>query len=180
MHFVIGAMLMIPMLSSIIVKLLKSAFKTSNKMMSMKQKVGSAFQKSGAKKLIIMGSMVTFLLILQLIAIANIFPKVAEYADKDEEYDACKYGAIAQYAGDECLEDESCCDYTDPSKLGVAPPAVLLAFGYFFPLSMISLVYAFVCVNDKGHKTVWKGMLGLKGKASSKTAPSGSSQVSTY
>ena len=83
---------------------------------------------------------------------------------------------VAKYGGEPCLDDGSCCDYTDPTKLGAAPGSLLLAFGYFFPLSCISLVYAVVCVGDKGHATVWRGMLGLK---AAKTTPTGNSSVSS-
>jgi hypothetical protein len=102
------------------------------------------------------------LLILQLIAIANIFPKMEEFAAKDEEYDSCTYGMAANYQGEACFDDNSCCDYTDPAKLGVSPNFLLLALGYFFPVSTISFVYAVVCVGDAGHKTVWKELLGMK------------------
>jgi len=177
-HFVIGASLIIPMLSHIVHKLLKSAFKTSaktsSKTASFSGKIKSVIKKSGAKKLLIMGALVTFLLVLQLIAISNIFPKMEEFAEKDEEFDACKFGMPAAYAGEPCLESQSCCDHKDPAKLGIAPGALLMAFGYFFPLSAISLVFAVVCVGDPGHQTVWRGILGLK---AAKTTPMGTSSA---
>ena len=181
-HFVIGAMLMIPMLAQICSKLIKSSFKTSSAGASLGQKIQGAFKKSGSKKLVIMGTMVTFLLILQLIAIANIFPKMEEFAEAFEVFDSCTYGEGATYLGDPCLDTfpATCCDFLDPSKNGKAPDSLLMAFGYYFPASTISLVYALVCVQDQGHKTVWRQMLGLKG---GKTLPSGStasSQSSTY
>jgi hypothetical protein len=77
-HFVIGAVLMVPMLASICHKLVKSALKTSHDKSAWFIKIGNVFKKSGSKKLVIMGSLVTFLLVLQLVAVGNIFPKVAK------------------------------------------------------------------------------------------------------
>jgi hypothetical protein len=162
-HFVIGAILMVPMLASICYKLVvKSAFMTSHDKSSWFVKLGIVFKKSGSKKLVIMGSLVTFLLVLQLVAVANIFPKMKDFATKDKEYDSCKYGVRAAFIGQKCLEDSSCCDSLNPSALGFAPNALLLTFGYFFPVSAISFVYAVTCVSDQGHLKVWKKMLGIK------------------
>ncbi len=72
------------------------------------------------------------------------------------------------FIGETCLEDSSCCEFINPSALGVAPNALLFTFGYFFPVSAISFVYAVTCVGDPGHLKVWKKMLGIK---SNKTTP---------
>jgi hypothetical protein len=88
------------------------------------------------------------------------------------------------FYGEACLADGACCDYTDPALLGASPDSLLLAFGYFFPVSAISLIFAVVCVNDPGHKVVWKKLLGLKdekvsaGKSTSGSRNIGASDVS--
>jgi hypothetical protein len=161
-HFVIGAVLMVPMLASICHKLIKSGHKTSHDRPSSFTKIGNLFKKSGSKKLVIMGSLVTLLLVLQLVAVGNIFPKMEDFATKDREYDICRYGMRVAFIGEICLADSSCCEFMNPLALGVAPNALLFTFGYFFPVSAISFVYAVTCVGDPGHLKVWKKILGIK------------------
>jgi hypothetical protein len=102
-----------------------------------------------------------------------------DFATKDKQYDSCKYGQRVAFIGQKCLEDSSCCDGINPSALGLAPNALLLTFGYFFPVSAISFVYAVTCVGDPGHLKVWKKMLGIKSNQTGPGQSTGHSGAST-
>jgi hypothetical protein len=154
-HFIIGAVIIVVLLGQIIKKAISTAIASGSATKSGSSKRGvvkgalATVNRSGSSKMIVLGSGVTTLLICQLVVILDLFPKLEAFSEARDEHYSCELGMRANFQGDECLDDASCCDHLDYRDVG--PNATLMAFGYFFPVSAISLVYGIVCAKDKNH-----------------------------
>jgi hypothetical protein len=132
----------------------------------------NVLRKSGSTTLIVLGSSVTVLLMLQLAVMLTLFPQMDEFSVASQEYDACAIGMRISFSGNACLDDSSCCENLNSAS--VAPDGALMAFGFFFPISAITLVYGIVCSRDKNHYKAWQQYLVRKGLVGTSTVAASS------
>jgi hypothetical protein len=153
-HFVLAGICIIGFLARVVAKILSSSTRTTNTASNngLLSKICSYIKllgKSSAKKLIKLGCLSTLLLIFNLIVIAQAFPKFALFDEQMESLLSCQTTIKISFEGDQCLKDNSCCDYTDPTVLGTAPNSVVLALGYYFAIAAIPLVFGTLFCSDK-------------------------------
>ncbi len=171
-HFLIGAIVIVSLLFQVIKKALITAYNSGSATSTGKSSGVSSvtrpvkwalgvMRKSGSANLMVLGSSVTILLMLQLAVMLTLFPQMDKFSVASQEYEACAIGMRISFSGNACLADSSCCEDLNPAS--VAPDGTLMAFGFFFPISAITLVYGIVCSRDKNQQKAWRQYLLKKG-----------------
>jgi hypothetical protein len=176
LHFVLAGMCIIVLLVQIVKKILTSTLKTGGGRLALTDLKGmqKLVAKSGAQKLIKLGTMSSILLLFNLLVIALSFPKFEQFDIQAEQYVSCQVTQSVAFNDDMCLTDNSCCDFVSPYVLGTAPNSIILALGYYFAIAAIPLTFGVIFGGDKKHMAAWKSLV-----KSSKVLSAASSAMSS-